>query len=131
MAELSAGGKRHESFSGLLLRHRGRMRLTQRQLAERIGVSMHTVQGWETGVMYPSSTRLQALIIALLEAGGLAAGHEWQEAEDLWAAVDREASRAHPPFDRGWFSGLVPLPARPQTQPAVEQAQTGPPLSVG
>jgi len=56
MAEVSPGGQRQESFSGLLLRHRGRTRLTQRQLAERVGVSMRTVQGWETGVMYPSST---------------------------------------------------------------------------
>jgi DNA-binding transcriptional regulator YiaG len=89
MAESSAGGRQQEPFSGLLLRHRGMTRLTQRQLAERIGVSMRTVQGWETGVMYPAGVRLQALIVALLEAGGMTAGQEWQEAENLWEAVHR------------------------------------------
>jgi WD40 repeat protein/transcriptional regulator with XRE-family HTH domain len=96
-----------EPFSGLLLRHRGRTGLTQRQLATRIGVNMRSVQGWETGVMYPTATRLQALIAALLETGGLSAGRETDEAEALWAAVEREAPRTHPPFEQRWFEALL------------------------
>ena len=41
-----------ESFQGLLLRHRGRTRLTQRQLATRAGVSRRSVQDWEAGLNY-------------------------------------------------------------------------------
>src|SRR5918911_67269 len=36
-----------ESFRGLLLRHRGRTGLIQRDLAARVGVSLRSVQDWE------------------------------------------------------------------------------------
>lgn len=103
----SSGESGFERFNGLLLRHRGRTRLTQTQLAERVGVSLRTVQGWETGIMYPSTQRLQALIAALLTAGGMTAGRESEEANALWAAVERDSARVHPPFDRQWFAALL------------------------
>ncbi len=59
-----------ESFQGLLLRHRGRTGLTQRELAARVGVSKRTLQDWEAGVSYPGVERLQALIAAFLASGG-------------------------------------------------------------
>ena len=96
-----------ESFQGLLLRHRGRTGLTQRQLAERMGAHMRSVQEWETGGSYPSVERLQALIAALLESGGLQAGSETAEAEALWAAVLREAPRMQTPLDRAWLAALL------------------------
>src|SRR5262245_43631899 len=96
-----------EPFSGRLLRHRGRSGLTQRELASRVGVNMRTIQGWETGVMYPTSGRLEALIQALLEAGAFWPARELSEAEALWHAVEREAPRTHPPFERAWFESLT------------------------
>jgi len=51
-----------ESFRGLLLRHRGRMGLTQREFAVRTGVSQRSVQDWESGTNYPTAERLEALI---------------------------------------------------------------------
>jgi WD40 repeat protein/transcriptional regulator with XRE-family HTH domain len=120
----------HERFNGLLLRYRGRAGLTQRELAWRIGVSIRTIQGWEAGLMYPGALRLQALISALLETGGLRVGHETEEAEALWMAVDREASRAHPAFERDWFSAILAergLMPRPQLRP--HPAQAAPRLS--
>src|SRR5690348_12512553 len=80
-----------ESFRGMLLRHRGRTGLIQRQFAGRAGVSHRSVQDWESGVNYPSAERLQAIIRVLLEAGGLTAGQEASEARELWAAAEREA----------------------------------------
>jgi DNA-binding transcriptional regulator YiaG len=59
-----------ESFRGLLLRHRGRTGLIQRELAGRAGVSLRSVQDWEAGVKFPSAERLRALIRVLREAGG-------------------------------------------------------------
>jgi DNA-binding XRE family transcriptional regulator len=56
-----------ESFRGLLLRHRGRTGLIQRDLATRAGVSRNSVQDWESGLSYPTAERLQGLIRALLE----------------------------------------------------------------
>ena len=82
-----------ESFYGLLLRHRGRTGLTQRELAARMGVHTRSVQDWEAGHNYPSAERLQALVAALLDAGGLSAGREADEAEAIWAAVERDSAR--------------------------------------
>src|SRR5260370_36297001 len=86
-----------ESFRALLLRHRGRTGLTQRELADRAGANRRTVQDWEGALNYPSAERLQALIQALLEAGGLTLGREAAEAHELWATVLREAPRMRVP----------------------------------
>src|SRR6266566_4503140 len=96
-----------ESFRSLLLRHRGRTGLIQRDLATRAGVSLRSVQDWEAGVTPPTAERLQALLRALLEARGLTPGRETSEARELWAAVEREARRMNTPFDEEWFAGLL------------------------
>src|SRR5437870_6113703 len=93
-----------ESFRGLLLRHRGRTGLIQRDLAARAGVSRGAVQDWEAGLNYPTAERLQALIQVLLEAGSLTVGREVVEARGLWAAAAREAPRMHAAFDEAWFA---------------------------
>ena len=102
-----------ESFCGLLLRHRGRTGLTQAQLAERLGIHRRSVQDWEAGVNYPSAERLQALVRVLLEAGGLSAGQEANEAHVFWAAAEREAARMRTPFDAVWFGQLLSSRPRP------------------
>src|SRR5260370_38093965 len=89
-----------ESCAGLLLRHRGRTGLTQRELAERIGASVRTVENWEGGVNYPSAKPLQALIAALLEAGGLPLGREQQESRASCATGPRHATPMHTPIDQ-------------------------------
>jgi transcriptional regulator with XRE-family HTH domain len=103
-----------------LLRHRGRTGLTQRELAARLGVHTRSVQDWEGGVNYPSAERLQALIRVQLEAGGLSAERETEDAQALWATVEHASPRMHTPFDRVWFARLqleratpaAPEPAR-------------------
>ena len=96
-----------ESFRSLLLRHRGRTGLTQRDLAARAGVSLRSVQDWEAGVTLPTAERLQALVRGLLEARGLTPGREMAEARELWTAVERDAPRMQTPFDVEWFAGLL------------------------
>src|SRR2546430_17005728 len=91
MATEQATDRPAESFQGLLLRHRGRTGLTQRQLATRVGVSRGSLQGWEAGLNYPDAQHLQALILAFLEAGGLTGGHEATEARLLWDAALRHS----------------------------------------
>src|SRR5438270_9856529 len=107
MAKEQAADRTAESFQGLLLRHRGRTGLTQRQLATRVGVSRGSLQGWEAGLNYPDAQHLQALILAFLEAGGLTVGDEANEAESLWAAALRQAPRMQTPFDIAWWNGLL------------------------
>ena len=102
-----AANRTAESFQGLLLRHRGRTRLTQRQLAARVGVSRRSIQDWEAGLNHPAAERLQALMVAFLEAGGLTLGAEATEAEALWAAALRQAPRMRTPFDEQWFAPLL------------------------
>src|SRR5437870_5013501 len=130
MATEQAGDRSEESFQGLLLRHRGRTGLTQRELAARVGVSRGSVQDWESGLNYPDAQHLQALITVFLRAGGLAAGREEDDAELLWAAALREAPRMQTPFDAAWWAGLMahragstergvmPDTAAPASQPA-------------
>src|SRR5438270_12210522 len=113
-----------ESFRGLLLRLRGRTGLIQRDFAARAGVSRGALQDWEAGVNHPAAERLQALIRVLLEAGGLTAGSEASEARNLWAAVARETSRMHAPFDEEWFASLLATQAgTPSSLPTVKRAQ--------
>jgi WD40 repeat protein/transcriptional regulator with XRE-family HTH domain len=112
-----------ESFRGLLLRDRGRAGLTQRELAVRAGISQRSVQDWEAGVTLPTAERLQSLIRALLETGGLTRGREMSEAREVWAAVEREGPRKHAPFDEQWFAGLLAVQASSESAPssAVQQ----------
>ncbi len=105
-------------FRGLLLCHRGRTGLTQRDLAARLGAGRRSVQDWESGVYYPSAERLQALILVLLESGGLTVGREAAEAHELWAAVLQEAPRMHTPLDEVWLAGLL-AEHTAQTEPKV------------
>jgi WD40 repeat protein/transcriptional regulator with XRE-family HTH domain len=105
-----------ESFRGLLLQHRGRSHLIQRDLAARAGVSLRSIQDWEAGVKFPGAERLQALIRALLESGGLSAGQERSQARELWAAVEHEAPRMRTPFDEQWFAALLAAHAAPNLE---------------
>src|ERR1051325_9930487 len=95
------------NFRDLLLRHRGRTGLSQRDLAARMGVGRRTVQDWEAGVKHPTAERLQKLIELLLEAGALTVGREADEAHVLWAAALKDAPRMRTPFDDVWFGELL------------------------
>src|SRR5262245_28955825 len=96
-----------EPFRALLRLHHGRTGLTQRQLADRLGMNPRAVQDWESGANYPGAERLLRLIAVLFESGGLSAGREAEEARALWAAVERGSPRMHKPFDPAWFAGLL------------------------
>ena len=103
-----------ESFAGLLLQHRGRTGLTQRDVAARMGTSERSVQDWEAGVYYPGAQNLKSLIAVLLEVGGLTVGREMVEAKGLWAAALREAPRMRTPFDELWLTELLAKRAAPR-----------------
>jgi WD40 repeat protein/transcriptional regulator with XRE-family HTH domain len=120
-----------QSFRGLLLRHRGRSGLIQRDLAARAGVSRGAVQDWEAGLNYPTVERLQALIQVLLESGGLTLGREAVEARELWAAAERESPRMHTPFDDQWFEGLLAAHLSPTSRPASDTLHEVPAAAPG
>ena len=121
-----ASSERAEFFRDLLLRHRGRSGLTQRQLAERLGVHRRSVQEWEIGASYPGAERLKELIRVLLEAHTLTPGRETAEAAAMWAAVERAARRMHTPFDAAWFARLLAVRTASAAAPVGTVAASGP-----
>src|SRR5215472_5515235 len=131
MVDQRPGDSDTESFAGLLLRHRGRTGLTQREVAARLGTSRRAVQDWESGVYYPSAERLQAFILVLLEAGGMTVGREIAEARDLWAAALREAPRMRTPFDEAVFTSLLAARAAAPPAPAGDMLQAIPAAAAG
>src|SRR5216683_5683418 len=57
------------------------------------------------------------------------AGHEAAEAQDLWAAVLRDAPRMHSPFDELWLASLLQRRAAPLPEPeAAHDAGPVPPV---
>ncbi len=107
-----------ETFRGLILRLRGRIGMTQRELATRIGVNVSSIQGWEAGANYPGVASLKALIAATLLADGFTTGREAEEAAHVWAAAVRDSPRFRTPFDAAWFEQIAgerySLPAAPR-----------------
>src|SRR5207237_6773527 len=103
----------------------GRGGLPQRELAARVGVSMRTVENWEAGINYPSAQALQALIAALLEAGGLNVGRELEEVRQLWAAVLRDAPRMRTPFDEVWLAEFLVERTAPDAAQAARELVPG------
>src|SRR5262245_30928157 len=71
-------------FRGLALMLRGRAGVTQRELADHVGVSVRAVQTWEAGLNYPSAQSLQRMIALFLAHGAFNAGRELEEAMALW-----------------------------------------------
>jgi WD40 repeat protein/transcriptional regulator with XRE-family HTH domain len=113
-----------DQFRGLLLRFRGRTGLSQTELARRAGVSLRSIQSWEGGVSLPGADRLQGLVRALLESGGLTQNAELGEAQALWNAAEFASSRSMPSFDTPWFANLLAkhgqsAPAAPSASPSV------------
>src|SRR4051794_17072075 len=74
-------------FRGRLLILRGRSGLSQRELADLVGLSVRAVQAWEAGLSYPAATRLQRLIALYVERGVFESGRESEEALALWAVA--------------------------------------------
>lgn len=112
-----------ESFQGLMLRLRGRTKLTQGEVADRVGVHLRSVQAWEGGHSVPNAGSLEALIATYLEANAFAAAQEAAEAEALWTSAERASVRPRPAFDRQWFSSL--LATRQDTRAHADTVERG------
>jgi WD40 repeat protein len=107
-----------ESFRGQLLRLRGRIDLTQVQLAAELEVHINSIQSWEAGLSCPSAPSLRRLIAATLRLGGFSVGREQIEASALWMAAQKASPRLRTPFDRTWFHGLLEETGAPRSSTA-------------
>jgi transcriptional regulator with XRE-family HTH domain len=88
----------------------GRTRLTQQQLAERLGVSTRTIQYWETGVGRPAGANLRHLIEIYLDQGAFTRGAEGSEERAVWDSAAFETPRLAAPFDAIWFRAAAHPP---------------------
>jgi len=85
---------------------RRRAKLTQSEIASRIGIHHRSVQKWESGETHPTAENLQALIAILLAESVFTPGQEQGEAADIWQQVSQNAPHPLPPFDMAWFDRL-------------------------
>ncbi len=116
--------ERDYRFADQALALRQRAGLTQRELADLLGVSNKAIGAWEGGLSYPGAERLQLLITVYLERGAFGAGREAEEAAALWESVRAKAPRRTVPFDPHWFASLGSAGggAVPAAPPAPETA---------
>ena len=119
MKQSSRYGERDYAFAQLMLTLRTTLGLTQGDLAERLGVSLRPVPGWEAGSVYPKAERLKAFIELCVRASAFPAGREEEQIRALWRA-------AH--LDEDWLRALL----RPRVPaltgvapPAVGQTREG------
>jgi non-specific serine/threonine protein kinase len=109
MAPGSFDETRDYAFADQALALRKRAGLTQRELADQLGVTSQSVHTWEAGISYPGSERLKQLIAFYLEREVLESGREEQKAAALWETVREGAKRHIEPFDSTWFASLRPI----------------------
>src|SRR5258708_15030664 len=98
--------QRDFDFAQQLAMLRRRARLTQEEMALRIGVTGKSIRNWEGGSNYPKEFHLRKLIGLYLDHNVFAPGQEREEACLLW-----ELTREHNPnrigsFDERWFLAL-------------------------
>lgn len=100
---------RNYAVGRLLFTLRSRARLTQAQLASRIGIHRRSIQKWESGESYPNADNLRNLISVWMELGVFTPGQEANEVAELWQQVSQDAPQPLPHFDQAWFARL-PMP---------------------
>lgn len=90
-------------------REKGDFRLSQKKLAEMIGVSSKSIRDWEAEVSRPTSYNLKKLLEAFLDLGLFSPGREKREAAELWSVREQEDFlNGFPPFDEDWFVRHLP-----------------------
>ena len=84
------GATRNRHFAEQLVHWRADAYLTQRQIAEHVGVTQQTVSDWERGIGLPHNTRLPALA-ALRISRGWGRGEGGEEVPVGPAGVEQDA----------------------------------------
>jgi len=102
--------ERDYAFGQLILTVRTKLKLTQTELAEKLGVRRRAVIDWEGGLTYPTADHLKHFVTLALEHRVFPTGREAEEIRALW-----QAARQKVLLDEVWLGGLLsdiqPLPA--------------------
>lgn len=107
-------GRLLETYRSRLNRVRtGRNRLTQKRLAQLVGVSPTSIRDWLLDATTPTAEHLMTLIEVYLREGAFLKGEEVREAVHLW-----EEANLNVTFDERWFRGLLHELSRTQEEQA-------------
>src|SRR5216683_1001017 len=111
--------ERDYAFGQVMLTLRTSMGLTQRGLADLLGISRRAMGDWEAGSSYPKAEHLKRLMELGVQHQAFAAGREAEEIHALW-----QAARQKMLLDEEWLSALLgqqpPLRAVPVPLPGEE-----------
>src|SRR5215469_4170505 len=94
--------ERDYAFGQLMLTVRTKLKLTQTELAEMLGVRRRAVIDWEDGLTYPNVDHLKHFVVLAIERQAFPAGREAEEVRALWQAA---CQKVH--LDEAWLGGLL------------------------
>ncbi|HEX6553860.1 MAG TPA: NB-ARC domain-containing protein [Ktedonobacteraceae bacterium] len=115
--------ERDYAFGQVMLTLRTRLKLTQTELADMLGVRRHAVIDWEGGLNFPNVDHLKQFVVIAIERQAWPFGREAEEARALW-----QAARQKVLLDEAWLGGLLSqIQAPPVSQPGEETSVTAPP----
>jgi WD40 repeat protein/transcriptional regulator with XRE-family HTH domain len=115
--------ERDYAFGQLMLTLRTKLKLTQTELAEMLGVRRRAVIDWEGGLTYPTVDHLKHFVVLAIEHQAFPAGREAEEVRALWHAARQKVL-----LDEAWLGGLLSHAlASPASQPGEESGVTAPP----
>ena len=109
--------QRDYAFGQLMLTVRTKLKLTQTELADLLGLRRRTVIDWEGGLTYPTVDHLKHFVVLAIERQAFAAGREAEEVRALWHAARQKVL-----LDEVWLDGLLShLQAPPPSQAEIER----------
>src|SRR5260370_6309835 len=121
--------QRDFDFAHQLATLRRRAKLTQEEVALRIGVTEKSIRNWEGGSNYPSELNLRKMIELYLDHDVFAPGQERDEACLFWELLHERNPSRMSYFDERWFATLFTPWQTRHTQQTGGHQPYGPPHS--
>src|SRR5215469_14246682 len=112
--------ERDYAYGSAMLTLRTAIGLTQKGLANHLGVSRRAVGEWETGSSYPKVEHLKELIVLAIQQEAFPAGHELEEIRALWRTAHQKIL-----LDERWLAFLL-AQKRPSPQAPILWTHTEP-----
>src|SRR5215813_7690011 len=118
--------ERDYAYGSAMLTLRTAIGLTQKGLANHLGVSRRAVGEWEAGSSYPKVEHLKGLITLAVKSQAIPAENATHEIRMLWKEAHQKVL-----LDDVWLSALLNQPSSPPpdaTSPPIEETRTSLPV---
>jgi transcriptional regulator with XRE-family HTH domain len=109
------------AYGSKMQKLRNSIGLTQAGLADKLGVSLRTVAGWEAGRSYPRVAHLKELIALAVQQRAFDVGHEAEEIRLLWKVAHQRTW-----LEERWLSALLDQQSCPQEHVSYSQLHVEP-----